>query len=48
MLVIQGTEAKYGIGRIVFMPLLQGAEAKYGIGHIGFMPLLQGTKQNME
>ena len=28
---IQGAEAKYGIRRIGFMPLLQGAEAKYQI-----------------
>ena len=31
MPLLQGREAKYGIGRIGFMPLLQGAEAKYGI-----------------
>ena len=30
-LQIQGVEAKYGTGRIGFMPLLQGLEAKYGI-----------------
>ena len=28
---IQGVEAKYGIGRIGFMPLLKGAEIKFGI-----------------
>ena len=30
-LPIQCAEAKYGIGRIGFMPLLLGTEAKYGI-----------------
>ena len=44
MPLLQGTEIKYGIGRIGFMPLLQGAEVKYGIGRIGFMPLLQDTE----
>ena len=28
---VQGAEAKYGIGRIGFMPLLQSLEAKYEI-----------------
>ena len=31
MTLMSGTEAKYGIGRIRFMPLLNGTEAKYGI-----------------
>ena len=37
-------EAKYGIGKIGFMPFLLDVEAKYGIGRIGFMPLLQGAE----
>ena len=30
--LLQGAEAKYGIGRIGIMRLLQGREAKYGMG----------------
>ena len=30
-IIVLGEEAKYGIGRIRFMPLLQCVKAKYGI-----------------